>query len=51
VEVIHDPAVCSYEDRFSIFVNPPRMDAAGHVAVPKGPGLGVEINPDLILGA
>jgi L-alanine-DL-glutamate epimerase-like enolase superfamily enzyme len=51
LEVIHDPPVCSYEDRFSIFVNPPRADAAGHIAVPKGPGLGVEINPDLILSA
>jgi D-galactarolactone cycloisomerase len=51
LEIIHDPPVCSYEDRFSIFQNPPRMGENGKLAVPQGPGLGVEIRPDLILAA
>jgi D-galactarolactone cycloisomerase len=51
LEIIHDPPVCSYRDRFSIFRNPPLMDERGQMAVPQGPGLGVEINPDLIVGA
>jgi L-alanine-DL-glutamate epimerase-like enolase superfamily enzyme len=41
----------AYQDRFSIFLNPPRVDAAGQISVPSGPGLGVEINPDLMLAA
>jgi L-alanine-DL-glutamate epimerase-like enolase superfamily enzyme len=48
LELIHDPPICSYRDRFSIFVNPPLMQRDGQIAVPQGPGLGVEINPDLI---
>lgn len=48
LELIHDPPICSYGDRFSIFVNPPLMERDGQIAVPQGPGLGVEINPDLI---
>jgi L-alanine-DL-glutamate epimerase-like enolase superfamily enzyme len=28
---------------------PPTVDETGHVAVPQGPGLGVEIDPELIL--
>jgi L-alanine-DL-glutamate epimerase-like enolase superfamily enzyme len=50
LEIIHDPPVCSYRDRFSIFRDPPVMDERGQMAVPQGPGLGVEINPDLIVG-
>jgi L-alanine-DL-glutamate epimerase-like enolase superfamily enzyme len=49
LEIIHDPPICSYQDRFSIFVNPPAVDKQGQMAVPQGPGLGVQINPDLIV--
>jgi len=48
LEIIHDPPVCSYRDRFSIFRDPPVVDKSGQMAVPQRPGLGVEINPDLI---
>lgn len=51
LEIIHDPPVCSYRDRFSIFTNPPVVDEQGRMAVPQGPGLGVEINPELIVAA
>jgi L-alanine-DL-glutamate epimerase-like enolase superfamily enzyme len=51
LELIHDPPICSYRDRFSIFRNPPEMDAQGQMMVPQGPGLGVEIDPDLIVPA
>jgi L-alanine-DL-glutamate epimerase-like enolase superfamily enzyme len=51
LEIIHDPPVCSYEDRFSIFQNPPRLHENGKLGIPQGPGLGVEIRPDLILAA
>jgi L-alanine-DL-glutamate epimerase-like enolase superfamily enzyme len=51
LEIIHDPPVCSYRDRFSIFRNPPMVDGRGQMAVPQGPGLGVEIDPDLIAAA
>jgi L-alanine-DL-glutamate epimerase-like enolase superfamily enzyme len=48
LELIHDPPICSYRDRFSVFRNPPMMGRDGQIEVPQGPGLGVEINPDLI---
>ena len=49
LELIHDPPVCSVTDRFSVFTKPPALDSQGRMMVPQGPGLGVEINPDLIL--
>lgn len=47
LEIIHDPPICSYRDRFSVFRNPPAMDGAGQFAMPQGPGLGVEIDPGM----
>lgn len=47
-EVLHDPPVASYEHRFAIFRNPPRVGKDGSVNVPQGPGLGVDINTDLV---
>jgi len=47
LEMLHDPPVGEYQHGFSILAEPPVVDAAGFVAVPQGPGLGVEINPDL----
>jgi len=46
-ETLHDPPVGSYEHRFAIFQNPPRVKD-GWMDVPQGPGLGVAIDPGLI---
>jgi D-galactarolactone cycloisomerase len=48
VELLHEPPIGSYRHRFAIFQNPPTVDATGHMSLPEGPGLGVEIDPDLI---
>ena len=48
VELLHEPPVGSYRHRLAIFRDPPTLDADGHLPVPQGPGLGVEIDPDLI---
>ena len=50
-ELLHDPPIGSYTHRFAIFKNPPRPGKDGYIDVPQGPGLGVEINPDLIIAA
>jgi len=47
-ELLHDPPVGSFEHRFAIFRNPPRPAKDGTIAIPQGPGLGVEIDPGLI---
>lgn len=47
-ELLHDPPVGSYEHRFAIFKNPPRPGKDGYITLPQGPGLGVEINPELL---
>lgn len=49
VELLHDPPICDYRDRFSIFEEPPVVDKEGYLALPQKPGLGVEIRKDLIL--
>jgi D-galactarolactone cycloisomerase len=49
LELTHDPPICDYSKRFSIFSNPPLIDKDGNIPVPQGPGLGVEINPDLVV--
>jgi D-galactarolactone cycloisomerase len=51
VELLHEPPIGRYRHRFAIFQDPPRVDATGHVSLPEGPGLGVEIDPDLIESA
>ena len=48
VELIHDPPIGSYLHNFAVFQNPPLVDKDGFLPVPQGPGLGVEINPDMI---
>jgi D-galactarolactone cycloisomerase len=48
LELLHEPPIGSYRHRLAIFQNPPTVDATGHMSVPQGPGLGVEIDPDLI---
>jgi L-alanine-DL-glutamate epimerase-like enolase superfamily enzyme len=49
LELLHDPPIGDYRHGFSILQNPPVVDSQGFMAVPQGPGLGVEINRDLIL--
>jgi D-galactarolactone cycloisomerase len=51
LELLHEPPVGSYRHRLSIFRNAPTVDAMGCMSVPQGPGLGVEIDPDLIESA
>jgi L-alanine-DL-glutamate epimerase-like enolase superfamily enzyme len=48
LELLHDPPMGSYRHRFAVFRDPPLVDAAGCLRVPQGPGLGVEIDPDLV---
>lgn len=48
LELLHDPPIGDYRHGFAILQEPPIVDAAGLVAVPQGPGLGVAINPDFI---
>ncbi len=48
-ELLHDPPIGSYEHRFAMFRNPPKLGEDGTFALPQGPGLGVEIDPGLIM--
>lgn len=48
-ELLHDPPVGSYEHRFAIFRNAPKVGKDGFIDVPQGPGLGVEIDPALVV--
>lgn len=48
LELLHDPPIGEYEHGFAMLSEPPRVAGEGLVAVPEGPGLGVEINPDFI---
>jgi L-alanine-DL-glutamate epimerase-like enolase superfamily enzyme len=48
LELLHDPPVGDYRHRFSIMADPPTIDRDGYIPVPQGPGLGVDINRDLI---
>ncbi|MEM7533803.1 MAG: mandelate racemase/muconate lactonizing enzyme family protein [Chloroflexota bacterium] len=47
LEMLHDPPVGDYRHGFSILQEPLVVGSDGCVTVPQGPGLGVEINPDL----
>jgi D-galactarolactone cycloisomerase len=51
LELLHEPPIGSYRHRFAIFQDLPTVDATGHMSVPQGPGLGVDIDPDLIASA
>ena len=48
MELLNDPPIGDYRNGFSIMGNHPVVED-GYMAVPQGPGLGVEIDPDLIL--
>jgi D-galactarolactone cycloisomerase len=48
IEILHDPPVAAYTNGFAIMQNPPLVDKEGYLNLPQGPGLGVEINKDLV---
>jgi L-alanine-DL-glutamate epimerase-like enolase superfamily enzyme len=48
IEILHDPPVAAYTNGFAVMQNPPLVDKEGYLNLPQGPGLGVEINKDLI---
>ncbi len=48
IEILHDPPVAAYTNGFAVMENPPLVDKEGYLNLPQGPGLGVEINKDLI---
>jgi D-galactarolactone cycloisomerase len=48
IEILHDPPVAAYTNGFAMMGNPPLVDKEGYLNLPQGPGLGVEINKDLI---
>lgn len=48
LETLHDPPYGEYQHGFSILANPPVLDNEGCIAVPQGPGLGVELERGLI---
>src|SRR5216683_3746421 len=49
IEILHDPPIAAYTNGFSIMQNPPLVDREGYLNLPQGPGLGVEINKELIV--
>ena len=49
LELLHDPPIAEYHYGFSILQNPPIVDSQGFMMVPQEPGLGVEINRELII--
>ena len=49
IEILHDPPIAAYTNGFAIMGNPPLVDKEGYLNLPQGPGLGVEINKDLIV--
>jgi D-galactarolactone cycloisomerase len=51
LELLHDPPIGSYRHRFAIFRDPPVVDSAGCLRLPRGPGLGVEVDPELVEAA
>ena len=49
LELIHDPPTGDYRHFFAFMDNPPLVDADGFMPMPQAPGLGVEIDPELII--
>jgi D-galactarolactone cycloisomerase len=49
IEILHDPPIAAYTNGFAIMENPPLVDKEGYLNLPQGPGLGVEIDKDLIV--
>ena len=49
LELVNDPPVAAYGNFLSILSDPPTVDSEGYMALPQKPGLGVEMNQDLII--
>jgi D-galactarolactone cycloisomerase len=49
IEILHDPPVAAYTNGFAMMQNPPLVDKEGYLNLPQGPGLGVDINRDLVV--
>ena len=49
MELLHDPPLGSYKNKFSVMSNPPEVGPEGLMLMPQGPGLGIEINPELVI--
>lgn len=50
MELLHDPPIGDYRHKFAIMSNAPQIDSDGLMSLPQGPGLGVDINADMIEG-
>ena len=48
LELLHEPPIADYKYGFSILREPPMVDGEGYIAMPQGPGLGYELNYDLV---
>lgn len=49
MELLHDPPIGHYKNKFSIMANAPEVDSEGFMPLPTDPGIGIEIDPDLII--
>ena len=49
MELLDDPPIGDYTNNISIMANAPEIDSAGFMPVPKRPGLGIEIDSELII--
>ena len=49
IEIMNDPPISPYTNGFAIFENAPVVDSEGNMAMPQGPGLGVDIDRSLIM--
>jgi L-alanine-DL-glutamate epimerase-like enolase superfamily enzyme len=48
LELLHDPPIAHYRYGFAILKQPPVVDADGYITMPEGPGLGCEVNEELV---
>jgi L-alanine-DL-glutamate epimerase-like enolase superfamily enzyme len=48
-ELVNEPPVADYAAIWSVFENPPHLTKEGYIAMPQAPGLGVTVNPDLLV--
>lgn len=48
IELLHEPPIGHYRHGFSILAEPPVVDAEGYIQMPQGPGLGFDLNYDLV---
>lgn len=50
LELLHDPEAADYRNGFAVMQDPPTLEPTGHIAAPSGPGLGVDLLPDIVDG-